>query len=89
MYAKFDDVILSAFSFVFVGGNPVPNSLQNEKIFKLSKLYGFADDRLNMAQKFEFVSDRVEYIVRRGENAGNKHFLLSRHTYVFKRLHSL
>ena len=29
-----------------------------------------------MAQIMEFVSDRVENIVGKGENAGNQHFLL-------------
>ena len=37
---------------------------------------GFADDKINMTQKSDFVLGRVENIVGKGENAGYQHFLL-------------
>ena len=36
----------------------------------------FADDNLNVAQMMEFVFDRVENIVGKGENPSYQHFLL-------------
>ena len=42
------------------------NSLPNDK----SKLKEFADDKLNLAEKWEFVLVRVENIVGKEENAG-------------------
>ena len=52
------------------------NSLPNNKILDQSKLKGFADNKINMAQKLKFVFGRVENIVGKGENAGYQHFLL-------------
>ena len=52
------------------------NSLPNNKILNWSKLKAFADDNSNVAKMMNPVSDRVENIVGKGENAGNQHFLL-------------
>ena len=51
-------------------------SLPNDKFLDWSKLKAFADDKLNLAEKLKFVLERVENIVRKGENAGYRHFLL-------------
>ena len=52
------------------------NSLPNDKILDWSKLKAFADDTINVTQKFKFVLGRVENIVGKGENAAHCHFLL-------------
>ena len=52
------------------------HSLPNDKIFDSSKLKAFAEDKINMSEKLEFVLGRVEKIVGKGENAGCQHFLL-------------
>ena len=52
------------------------NCLPNDKIFDATKLKAFADDKTNVAQIMISVSDRVENIVGKGENAGYQHFLL-------------
>ena len=52
------------------------NSLPIDKILDCSKLESFADDILNVREKLKFVSERVENIVGKGENAGYQHFLL-------------
>ena len=36
----------------------------------------FADDKINVAQMMISVSDKVENIVGKGENAGYQHFFL-------------
>ena len=51
-------------------------SLPNDKILDWSKLKAFADDKLNLAEKFKFALGRVENIMGKGENAGYQHFLL-------------
>ena len=51
------------------------NSLPNDKIFDRSKLKAFADDKINMTEKMEFVLGRLENIVGNGENAGYQHWL--------------
>ena len=48
----------------------ISNSLQNDKIQYQYKLKAFADDKINVAKKFKFVSGRVENIMGKGENAG-------------------
>ena len=53
------------------------NLLPNDKIFYLSKLKSFADDNSNINQKLKCALGKVENIVRKGENAGYQHFLLS------------
>ena len=55
---------------------PRGNLLSNNKILDWSKLEAFAENKINVTQKLEFVSERVENIVRKGENAGYQHFLL-------------
>ena len=52
------------------------NSLPNDKILDLSNFKAFADDILKVVQITICVSDRVENIVGKGENAGYQHFLL-------------
>ena len=52
------------------------NSLPNNKFLDLSKLKAFADVKLNLREKLEFVLGSMENIVGKGENAGYQHFLL-------------
>ena len=52
------------------------NSLPNNKILDMSKLKAFADDKINVNEKFKIGLGRVESIVGKGENAGHQHFLL-------------
>ena len=47
------------------------NSLLNDQILDMTKLKAFAKDKLNVAQIMISVFDRVEDIVRKGENAGS------------------
>ena len=51
------------------------NSLSNDKILDWSKLKAFADDKIDVGEKLKLDLWRVEN-VRKGENAGNQHFLL-------------
>ena len=51
--------------------NPFPE----DKILNETKLKAFADDKFNK-KNYISVFDRVENIVRKGENAGYQHFLL-------------
>ena len=51
-------------------------SLPNDKIFDVTKLKAFADDKINIAQMMISVFDWLETIVGKGENAGYQHFLL-------------
>ena len=50
-------------------------SLPNDNILVLTKLKAFEDDKINAAQIIS-VSDRLENIVGKGENAGHQHFCL-------------
>ena len=52
------------------------NSLPNNKILDWSKFKAFADDKINMTEKFKFVLGRIENIVEKGENAGYQYFFL-------------
>ena len=52
------------------------NPLPNNKILDLSKLKGFSDDKLKVAQMMKPVLHRVGKIVGKGENAGDQYFLL-------------
>ena len=52
------------------------NSLPHDKILDWTKLKAFADNKINVAEMMIFLSDRVENIVGKGENAGFQHFLL-------------
>ena len=52
------------------------NSLPIDKILDRTKLKAFADDKLNVAKMIIFLLDRIENIVKKGENAGYQHFLL-------------
>ena len=47
------------------------NSVPNDKFLDLSKLKAnFADDKINVREKFKFVLGSMENIVVKGENAG-------------------
>ena len=50
--------------------------LQNNKILFWSKLRGLREDKSKMAETLEFILDKVENIVGKGENADCQHFLL-------------
>ena len=52
------------------------NSLPKDKISDWSKFKGFADDIIDANEMMICLSDRVENIVGKGENAGYQHFLL-------------
>ena len=44
--------------------------------FQTTTLKAFADDKVNVTQLFQYVFDRVENFVGKGENAGYQHFLV-------------
>ena len=46
------------------------NYLPYDKILTQSKLKALADDKINATQKMKFMSERVENILGKGENAG-------------------
>ena len=50
------------------------NSLPNDKI--IDKLKAFVDSKMKLSKTMIFVSDRVENIAGKGDNAGHQHFLL-------------
>ena len=52
------------------------NSLPNDKILDLSYLKDFADDKIIVTYKMNFVMGIVENIVGNGKNAGYQHFPL-------------
>ena len=53
------------------------HSLTNDKCLDQAKFKAFADDNSNVDKMVIFsVKERVENIVRKGENAGYQHFLL-------------
>ena len=52
------------------------NSLPNDTILDLSNVKDFADNIMNMTFCNEFIMERVENIVGKGENAGYQHSLL-------------
>ena len=58
--------------FFIVETNPLPN----DKILDLSKLKGFADNKINFTETMIYVYDRAENIVGKEENACYQHFLL-------------
>ena len=47
-----------------------------ENVFNSSKLKAFADDKIDVTEKFNSVLGKIENIVVKGENAGYQHFLL-------------
>ena len=51
------------------------NSLPNDKIFALTKLKAFADDKIIVTQKLKFVLGRVEKHCGKRRNAGYQQFL--------------
>ena len=52
------------------------NSLPKDKILDWSKLKALADYKISVTQKLDYVSESVENMVGKGENAGYQHFLL-------------
>ena len=52
------------------------SSLPSDKFLDWLKSNAFADDKINVTEKNEFVLGKVENIVRKGENTGYQHFLL-------------
>ena len=46
------------------------------QISRLTQIKAFAEDNLKSAQVLGFLSKRLDNIVRKGENAGDQHFLL-------------
>ena len=51
-------------------------SLPNDKILDRAILIPLADNKINVTEKLKFVSERIENIQGKGENAGHQHFLL-------------
>ena len=49
---------------------PYPNTLPNDKILNRSNLKVFADNKINVTEKLKFVSERIENILGKVENAG-------------------
>ena len=58
------------------GGGHRFNTLPDDKILDQSNFKAFAEDNFKVVQIIFCVSDRVENIVGKGENAGYQHFLL-------------
>ena len=57
--------------------NPVSfNALPNGKILDWSKSEAFADNEINVTQKWKFELEWVENIVGKAKNAGYQHFLI-------------
>ena len=52
------------------------NPLPNNKILEVTKLKAFADEKLNFAKMMIALFDKIENTMRKGENAGDQHFLL-------------
>ena len=52
------------------------NPLPNDKILDWFELKASADNNLKVVKMMNYVLDRVENIVEKGENAGYQHFLL-------------
>ena len=64
------------FPFQISSSDCLLNSLPNIKILDWSRFKAFAEDKISVTQKFEFVYGRAENIVGKGENAGYQYFLL-------------
>ena len=54
------------------------NSSTNYKFLDWTKLKAWADDELDIAQMVISVFNRMEHIVRKGQNAGDQDFLLTK-----------
>ena len=52
------------------------NSLPNDKFSDWSKFKAYTDDKIDVTEKFNFVLERVENKVGKGENAGYQHYFL-------------
>ena len=74
-------------------------TLPNDNILQWSKLKALrADDKIKVTEKIKFAFEMIENILGKGENAGNRHFLLFPKYFllfqnkyhfhnIFKRLH--
>ena len=49
--------------------------------FDQSNLKGFEDYKMHVTQIYEFVFERVEHIVRKGENTKYQHFFILPHCF--------
>ena len=76
MKNKISTHVMNARTYMSNGQAKGDITLPNEKMFHLSKLKAFADDKIDGTKKLKFVSGKVENIVGKGENAGYLHFLL-------------
>ena len=63
------------FQSLFFQGRKRFNALPSGKILDWPKLKAIADKKINVAEMMISLSDRVENIVGKGENAGYQHFL--------------
>ena len=61
-------------------------TIPNNKSLDFSNLTALADGKTNDAEMMFYLSDRVENIVGKGENAGYQHFLLFSHFFSKPRL---
>ena len=52
------------------------NPVTNDELLDLSKLKGYADDKINVAKRLKFAFGRLENIVGKGKNATCQHFQL-------------
>ena len=50
--------------------------LPNDKMLEWSRLKPFADNKINVTEKLNFLLGRIVNIVQKGENAVYQHFLL-------------
>ena len=84
---------ISFFFLLFVNFLPAPgkfyltiqsvNPLPNNKLWaKLTKLRAFADNKLNVANIWISLFDRVENMVGTGENFSNQHFILFQRCFL-------
>ena len=66
-----NNIMYLFFSSVSDAFIPLPNN-----ILDWSKMKVFADDKINVTEKWKFVFRKTENIVGKGENAGSRQFLL-------------
>ena len=59
------------------------NPLSDDKIVALAKLKAFADDNFIVTQTVQFLFERLQNVVGKGENASYQHFILFPHCFQF------
>ena len=67
---RFSNSMLHAYTCTFYIINSFPDDIN----LPLSKLKAFGDDKFNVAKMIQFLCERVENVVGKGENAGYQHF---------------